>query len=111
MEVSELWGEGASLAGGILSIPLANLQAVGLSPSNTDKRSLAVAVLLLAHEYFQGMLVDGDGEPIADHDDEAIAYDQNTSEPECNFQFLQKKLNFDDSQLFLDYIISFCSNA
>jgi hypothetical protein len=111
MEVRDLWGNGASLSGGILNIPLSNLEDVGLSPSNTDKRAIAVAVLLLAHEYFQGLLVDGDGEAIADDDDQAIADDQNTAESDCNFQFLQKTFSADDSQLFWDYIISFYSNA
>lgn len=111
MEVVDLFGEGSTLGEGILSIPLANLQAVGLSVGNDDKQAIAVAVLLLAHEYFQGQLTDGDGELILDHDDIPIQYDQNMSEPDCNFQFLQKKLSLDNAQLFQDYIITFYSNG
>ena len=107
MNLSDLFGEGASYSGGILSVPLNNLYAIGLTLGNTDKVSLATALLLLPLQYFQGNLIDSDGKLIIDFDDAAILYDQNRIETTINYQFMDKKLSNDEKFLFFYYLIKF----
>ena len=111
MNLTDLFGEGATHSGGILSIPLSNIYAIGFSPTNTDKISLVAAILLLPQQYFQGSLVDGDGAILVDFDDAETSYDQNRLESSINYQFVDKKLTENETLLVWKYSIKFYTEA
>ncbi len=46
MEYTDLFGEGTTFNNGVLSIPRANLEAMGLAPNAYDLVSIVTAILL-----------------------------------------------------------------
>lgn len=101
-EITDLFGEGAVYSGGVLSVPRANLP--GLSVATTNKKSAVTALLLLLVSYFEGGLVDWDGETIIDDDGTTLGYSQNRAEEALNCEFVVKNLSTD--KFFWDYLLS-----
>ena len=80
----DLLGEVTTYQNGVLSIPRANLEAVGLAPFSSDLTSIVTAILLRVDNYFSGVLVDSDGAILVDDNGDSLGYDQNRAEPLLN---------------------------
>ena len=101
---TDLFGEGAVYSGGVLSVPMANLP--GLSGATTNKVSALAALFLLLHSYFEGELVDWDGETIIDDDGTTLGYSQNRAEATLTAEFVVKNMSLVESKIFWDYLVA-----
>lgn len=107
MEFSDLFGEGTTYANGVLSIPRANLEAMGLQSNAYNLVSITVALLLLIENYFVGSIVDYDGSIIIDDNGDSLGYDFNRQEPDINCEYQGKAVNQAQTKLFWYYQFSF----
>ncbi len=105
--LTELFGEGTTYNNGILSIPRANLEAMGLAPFSNDSVSILTAILLRIDNYFFGVLVDHDGAVLVDDLGNSLGYDLNRDEPLLNSEYSGKELSFDELKLYWNWLISF----
>ncbi|MEB3123804.1 MAG: hypothetical protein VKL41_21590 [Snowella sp.] len=105
--LTDLFGEGASYSNGILSIPRANLEDVGLAPFSNDLISIVTALVLRIDNYFSGVLVDHDGAVLIDDNGDSLGYDQNREEPLLNSEYSGKELSIDELELYWNWLISF----
>ena len=103
----DLFGEGTTYQNGILSIPRANLEAMGLAPFSNDLISIVTAILLRVDNYFSGVLVDWDGAILVDDNGDSLGYDQNREEPLLNSEYSGKELSIDELELYWNFLISF----
>lgn len=103
----DLLGEGTTYQNGVLSIPRANLEAVGLAPFSSDLTSIVTAILLRVDNYFSGVLVDSDGAILIDDNGDSLGYDQNRAEPLLNSEYTGKEFSQDELKLYWNWLISF----
>lgn len=106
-EYTDLFGEGTTFNNGVLSIPRANLEAMGLAPNAYDLVSIVTAILLRANNYFSGVLVDYDGSILVDDNGDSLSYNQNRAEPNLTSEYAGKALSQDELKLYWDWLISF----
>jgi hypothetical protein len=102
----DLLGEGTTYQNGVLSIPRANLEAVGLAPFSSDLISIVTAILLRVDNYFSGVLVDSDGAILIDDNGDSLGYDQNRAEPLLNSEYTGKQFSQDELELYWNWLIS-----
>lgn len=107
MEYTDLFGEGTTFNNGTLSIPRANLEAMGLAPNAYDLVSIVTAILLRVNNYFSGVLVDYDGSILIDDNGDSLGYDQNRAETNLTSEYAGKQLSQDELKLYWDWLISF----
>lgn len=107
MEYTDLFGEGTTFNNGVLSIPRANLEAMGLAPNAYDLVSIVTAILLRVNNYFSGVLVDYDGSILVDDNGDSLGYDQNRAESTLTSEYAGKELSQDELKLYWDWLISF----
>lgn len=101
---TDLFGEGAVYSGGTLTIPRANLP--GLSGATTNKISAIVALFILFYSYFEGELVDWDGETIIDDGGTTLGYSQNRAEATLTAEFVVKNMSLVEPKMFWDYLVA-----
>ncbi|QHU99568.1 hypothetical protein [Synechocystis sp. CACIAM 05] len=107
MELADFFGEGSQLVGGKVIIPRENLTAVGLSPSNDYPPAVLTAVFLRIFSYYQGFLLDSDGEQLWDSDGSPLAFYNPRSDSDFSFLFVRKALSSDESALYWRWLLTF----
>jgi hypothetical protein len=107
MEISDLFGDGAVLSGGKLTIPRANLTGVGLDVGSTNERAALAAVFKIAAQYFDGPLIDSDGASLIDSDGEPFYFQNYRLDQDVSFLPISRILNSDETLLYWRWLISF----
>lgn len=107
MEISDLFGSGATVTGGKLIIPRANLVAVGLDATNTAPASVMAAIILLIRGYYQGSLIDFDGEALLDADGSPLTFQNFRQDADLSFWTIGKRFSSGADFIYWRWLISF----
>lgn len=107
MELTDLFGPGATVTGGKLIIPRPNLVAVGLDATNTAPASVMAAIILLIRGYFEGSLLDFDGEALLDFDGSPLIFQNFRQDTDLSFWPSGKRFSNAADFIYWRWLISF----
>jgi hypothetical protein len=107
VELTDLFGPGATVAGGKLIIPRSSLELVGLDNTNNNAAAIMTAVFLLIRGYFEGELLDGDGSPLLDGDGVSLGYQNFRSDDDVALIPNGRRFSSDESVLYWRWLITF----